>query len=107
MKLSVQIVMHPDTTEGSQVVREVFALDREGLAPDTLGLQLSEAQDLLAAVQDTVVAHQVQRAIKTQAPCPHCGRPRRHKDTRQIVVRTLFGVLRLPSPRWWHCDCRA
>jgi len=89
------------------VVREVFALDREGLAPDTLGLQLSEAQDLLAAVQDTVVAHQVQRAIKTQAPCPHCGRPRRHKDTRQIVVRTLFGVLRLPSPRWWHCDCRA
>lgn len=33
MKLSVQIVVHPDTTEGSPVVREVFALDREGLAP--------------------------------------------------------------------------
>lgn len=68
---------------------------------------MSEAQDLLAAVQDTVVEHQVQRAIQTQAPCPHCGRARRHKDTRQIVVRTLFGVLRLSSPRWWHCDCRA
>src|SRR5450759_3052991 len=22
------------------------------------------------------------------------------------VVRSLFGALRLPSPRWWHCDCR-
>ena len=30
---------------------------------------------------------------------------RRHKDARAIVVRTLFGVLRLASPRWWHC-CR-
>jgi len=22
------------------------------------------------------------------------------------VLRTLFGALRLPSPRWWHCDCQ-
>ncbi len=22
------------------------------------------------------------------------------------MVRTLFGVLRLPSPRWWHCGCQ-
>jgi len=22
------------------------------------------------------------------------------------VVRSLFGALRLASPRWWHCDCR-
>ncbi len=72
-----------------------------------MGLQLAEAQDRLVAVQDTMVNQQVQRAIQTQVPCPHCGRARRHKDTRQIVVRALFGVLRLPSPRWWHCDCRA
>ncbi len=31
---------------------------------------------------------------------------RRHKDTRTIVVRSLFGALQLPSPRWWHCGCR-
>ena len=31
---------------------------------------------------------------------------RRHKDTRTIVVRSLFGALQLASPRWWHCDCR-
>ena len=21
-------------------------------------------------------------------------------------MRSLFGTLRLASPRWWHCDCR-
>src|SRR5205085_1324002 len=74
--------------------------------PDSVGLRLGEAQDLLAAVQDTVVEQQVQRAIAEKTACPHCGRDRRHKDTRSILVRSLFGVLRLPSPRWWHCDCQ-
>jgi hypothetical protein len=105
MKLSVQVIVHPDD-DTAPVVREVFALDRDALAPDTLGLQLSEAKDLLAAVQDSLVEHQVQRAVAAEVTCPHCGRARRHKDTRTIVVRTLFGVLRLPSPRWWHCPCQ-
>jgi hypothetical protein len=107
MKLSVQVIVHPDDdTDTTPVVKEVFALDRDALAPDTLGLQLAEAKDLLAAVQDALVEHQVNAAIAQQAPCPHCGKPRRHKDTRTIVVRSLFGALRLPSPRWWHCPCR-
>jgi len=107
MKFSVQVIVHPDDdTEASPVVREVFAADRGDLAPDTLGLQLAEAKDLLAAVQDTVVEQQATAAITKQVACPHCGAPRRHKDTRTIVVRSLFGTLRLPSPRWWHCGCR-
>ena len=40
------------------------------------------------------------------ARCPHCGTPHRRKDSRDIVVRTLFGARRLPSPRWRHCSCR-
>jgi hypothetical protein len=103
MKVSVQVIVHPDDeAEASPVVREVFTLDRGDLAPDTLGLQLAEAKDLLAAVQDTLVEQQATR----HAACPHCGRAHRHKDTRTIVVRSLFGTLRLASPRWWHCGCR-
>jgi hypothetical protein len=90
----------------SAVVREVFALDRDGLAPDTLGLRLAEAKDLLAAVQDTLVSHQVSTAIAAQVACPDCGQSHRHKDSRDIVMTTLFGRLRLTSPRWWHCGCR-
>jgi len=107
VKVSVQLIVHPDDdAAAAPMVREVFSLDRDGLTPDTLGLQLAEAQDLLVAVQDTVITHQVRDAVAAQVPCPYCGRPRRHKDTRAIVVRSLFGALRLPSPRWWHCPCR-
>ena len=107
MKFSVQVIVHPDDdTEASPVVREVVAFDRDDLAPDTLGLHLAEAKDLLAAVQDTVAGQQASAAIAKQVACPDCGRARRHKDTRTIVVRSLFGALRLASPRWWHCDCR-
>ncbi len=108
MKVTVQVVLHADDdADTPSVVREVFSLDREALAPDTVGLRLSEAKDLLAAVQDTLVAHQVSTAVAAEVACPRCGRPRRHKDQRTIVVRSLFGTLRLPSPRWWHCPCTA
>ena len=104
MKITVQIVLHADD-DTETVVREAFTVQRGALAPETLGLQLQEAKDLLAAVQDTVVEHQVAAALSAQAGCPDCGIPHRHKDSRRIVVRTLFGVLRLNSPRWWSCPC--
>ena len=49
MKVTVQVVLHADD-DTQTVVREVFTLTREALAPDTVGLQLQEANDLLAAV---------------------------------------------------------
>ena len=104
MKVTVQVVLHADE-DTQTAVREVFTLTREALAPDTVGLQLQEAKDLLAAVQDTLVEHQVDAALASAASCPVCGIPRRHKDSRRIVVRTVFGVLRLDSPRWWSCPC--
>lgn len=78
MKFSVQVIVHPDDdTDASPVVREVFAANRDDLAPDTLGLQLAEAKDLLAAVQHTVAGQQASAAIAKQVACPHCGVPRR------------------------------
>ena len=42
MKLSVQVIVHPDDdSETPAVVREVFALDRDVLAPDTQGAPLA------------------------------------------------------------------
>jgi hypothetical protein len=105
MKLTVKVVVEPDD-DAPTVVREVFQVERGGLGPDTLGLGLAEAKDLLAAVQATVVDEQVNAALAAHAACPGCGTPRRHKGAHRIVVRTLFGTLRLPSPRWYHCGCR-
>ena len=79
MKVTVQVVLHADD-DTQTAVREVFTLTREALAPDTVGLQLQEAKDLLAAVQDTLVEHQVTTALSAQIRCPDCGTPHRHKD---------------------------
>ena len=105
MKVSVQVVVETDGTPA--VVAETFSLERGPLAAGTVGLRLDEAKDLLSAVQATVVNEQVKESLAAQAPCPRCGTARRHKDGRDIVVRTLFGTLRLASPRWWHCSCSA
>ena len=40
MKVTVQVVLHADDDTQTAVVREVFTLTREALAPDTVGLQL-------------------------------------------------------------------
>jgi len=105
MMVTVQVVLYADD-DTRTVVREAFTLTREAaLTPATVGLQLQEAKDLLAAVQDTLVEHQVTTALAALVACPDCGMPRRHKDSRRIVIRTLFGTLRLDSPRWWGCSC--
>jgi hypothetical protein len=104
MKVMVQVVLEADD-DTPTVVHDVFQLERGPLAIDTLGLQLAEAKDLLSAVQGALVEEQVKAALAAQMACPHCGTARRHKDVHGIVVRTLFGTLRLASPRWLHCLC--
>jgi len=55
--------------------------------PDTLGLQLAEAKDLLRAVQETVVDAQVKDTLAAQAACPHCSAPRRHRRLHPVAPR--------------------
>ncbi len=105
MKVRVQVIIEDEDQGKPIVVREVFDLTRGPLATCTLGLGLEKGKSLLAAVQEVMTETQVNNAIAEQVACPDCGTPRRHKDTRHIVVRTLFGKLKLPSPRWWHCPC--
>jgi hypothetical protein len=105
MRIKVQVVIERDE-EAQESVHEVAELERGALRAETLGLGLEEAKDLLAQVQDVMVAEQVRACLAQHLDCPDCGRTRRHKDARTIEVRTLFGVLRLESPRWHHCSCR-
>jgi hypothetical protein len=104
MKITVSVTVDA-CDDTPTVIHEAFTVERGALGGDTVGLRLDEAKDLLAAVQDTVVNEQVKASLAAQAACPGCGTPRRHKDSRDIVVRSLFGTLRLSSPRWWHCAC--
>jgi hypothetical protein len=58
VKFNVQVVVETDGVS-PVVVREVFSIERGVLSPDTLGLRLAEANDLLAGVRATMADQQV------------------------------------------------
>lgn len=109
MKITVrvQVAEVGDQEEGTQQFSEVFVLERDQLSEASAGLSLAEAHTLLASIQEAVVSAQASAAVAEQSHCGRCGRTHRHKDTRPITVRTLFGTLRLDSPRFLTCPCRA
>jgi hypothetical protein len=107
MKLSVQVIVHPDDTNDAPTAREAFNIDRDDLSPDTLGLAARRGpDDLLAAVQDTLVDQQGPARGRDPDSLPALREATAHGYARTILARSLFGALRLHSPRWWHCDCR-
>jgi 1,4-dihydroxy-2-naphthoyl-CoA hydrolase len=93
----VQVLLHADD-DTQTVVREAFTLRRETLAPDTPESAAAGGQDLLAAVQGRTGRgsgrYRVFRPGRLRGPR---GIPRRHRDSRRIVMRTLFGTLRSDS----------
>jgi hypothetical protein len=104
MKITVQIVVDPQ--DGTPpAVHQAGVIERIDLTPATAGLHLDEAHQVLGALQQHLIAAQAQGVLTAGRACPGCGRAFRHKDTRTIVVRTLFGVARIPSPRLRSCPC--
>ena len=89
--------------------KEVLRMDRgadSAIAKAGLGLTLLEAKATLAAVQQEVVAAQAKQIVMQSQVCPDCGAVRKEKDSRHGVYRTLFGQLRLRSPRLLTCPCQ-
>lgn len=105
MKLRIQVVVEADG-HAAEALQEIATIERGPLQPDDVGLTLAEAKNLLHGIQQVLVERQVAEATAQQACCPACGQPRRHKGAHTIVVRSLFGTLRLPSPRLFHCPCQ-
>lgn len=106
MKIRIQIVVEHEDEEQTQIVEEVGCLHRGDLTPASLGLHLAEGKELLAAIQKQLVQHQVEAFNKESKHCSLCGKSRGRKDTKQLVMRTIFGKLRLPSPRYYTCKCQ-
>ena len=105
MKVTVQVVLHADD-DTQTAVREAFTLTRGGAGAGHPGVcSCRRPRTCSPRCRDTLVEHQVNTALSSVVACPDCGIPRPHKDSRRIVMRTLFGTLRLDSPRWWACPC--
>jgi len=98
-----------DAGDATFQMHEIISIDRPdgGLSIEDLGLTLDEAKAMLAALQEAITETQVLDLARRERPCPCCRRPRQLKDKRTITVRTCFGKLALPSPRYEHCRCQA
>jgi hypothetical protein len=70
MKFLVQVICVTEAAERHQ--QEVFEIERENLAMETLGLSLVESKSLLQGVQEFVVAEQVADDLERRRPCPDC-----------------------------------
>jgi hypothetical protein len=105
MRVRIQVIVESEAN-AVPVVQEVATLERGQLQPESLGLTLVEAKDLLRGVQETMVSEQVAEFVAQHERCSDCGRQRSHKGRHEIVYRTLFGKLRLESSRLYACLCQ-
>lgn len=105
MKLRLQLLIESDTGE-VVTTQDVAQLERHSLRPEDVGLSLGEAKQLLGSVQRVMVQEQLSGYIAEHSRCSDCGQKFARKGQHEIVFRTLFGELRLCSPRLYSCSCR-
>jgi hypothetical protein len=107
MQLKIQVVIETETNQGKhQLVEEVACVERTELLPQTLGLKLEEAKEIVAAVQKVMTAQQVEEYLAQHSHCPACEVEFVHKDNQPLVWRSLFGKLSMKSPRYFSCACQ-
>ncbi len=105
MKILIQVVIESEAGV-PEVVEEIACVERGTLQPATLGLTLAEAKDVLQGVQQVLVPRQVAEYVAQQRCWPDCGRGRGRKGNHSLVIRSLFGRLRVCSPRYYTCRCQ-
>jgi hypothetical protein len=101
MNIQIQVIVDGDESTR----RDIARIERGALSGDSLGLQLSEAKQLLMATQSAVVEAQASEHLSRFNRCPACQQPMRRKGQHTLVVRSLFGTLKLSSLRLYHCAC--
>jgi len=101
--------IHPDNVDdGVGELINIATIDRDGpLTSSTVAISIEEAKQILAGIDDVVVTCQTGRAIAAANDCAECGRRFAAKDTRTIVMRSLYGTHQVQSPRWRTCRCDA
>lgn len=105
MKVRVQVVIEGTEGELPSSV-EVAIIERDALTQEALGLTVAEAKHLLSGVQKAMVTEQAKTYVSQRQCCEQCGQKQWVKDHRSIVVRTVFGKLKVDSPRFTRCTCQ-
>ena len=105
MRLVIEARLEGKDVEHARDPITLAVIGRHDDVLEEFGLSLAEGQELLAATQSALVKSQASVWMSTQDYCHDCYTPLRKKDSRTIVMRTVFGKVTVNSPRYWSCDC--
>lgn len=94
-------------SDGDSETHEVHvsAGNASACSPETLGLTLKDAGDILAGLQDHLVRAQTEEYCQYRRRCARCGGRLPLKDRRPRRLRSLFGVVEVRAPRFAPCPC--
>ena len=105
--MRVKILLQITTDDGEPAgAEEIASFGKSVKQAEDLGLSLAESKMLLAAAQQRIVEAQTKNWIEAQRCCEVCSRRRRSKGSYPIIFHTLFGDVKLASPRFHRCACR-
>jgi len=100
--MQVKIMLQIVGDDGSiGTTEEVAALTKVTEGAEDLGLSLAESKTLLTAAQQRIVKAQVDCWLEKHRHCPISGLKLRCKGHYPVTFRTLFGDVRLKSPRYY------
>src|SRR5947207_12136562 len=84
MRIRIQVIIEADQEATPACVEEVACFERGPLSPETLGLRLDEAKQMLVGVQQVMATQQVEEYVEQQHRCSHCQQPLTCKGRHQI-----------------------
>ena len=102
MRVKVQLVIESEN-HVSQTA-EIASVERGELNTGSIGFHVSEMKSIVEGLQQLMVTAQVEEFFKASRQCPVCGGRLKRKGRHTIVYRTVFGKLRLESPRLYPCQ---
>jgi len=106
--MRVKILLQITDDDGTAAIaEEVAAFEKVTERPEDLGLSIAEGKALLAAVQQRTIDAQVVSWMEPHRCCEACGQRRRSKGSHPVVFLTLYGDVRIASPRLHRCPCQS
>ncbi|OQM74153.1 hypothetical protein BFN67_22400 [Pseudaminobacter manganicus] len=98
--MRVCLVLEMIDDDGEPIAAEIVSdFKKVTKGAEDLGLSLAEAKALLTKLQQAMVETQVELWLRENRE--HAGRRLRSKGSYPVTVRTLFGDVRLKSPRYY------
>ena len=102
MQMIIEVRLVDDVQETARV--QLAVIDRE-LTTSPLGLSLAEGKALLASAQQYLVRAQCEGIGAAHAHCESCRAELTMKGWHERQIRTVFGRVKVRSPRVRCCSC--